>query len=560
VSVLARFLPAAIVVAALSIGGVAAAADEAGTAAATPAPGANAPVKIGRPAEPRSAGTVVLFNRPIVVFRAPFLGIPPTERAAAAHDRIVTLLGQGGPGKVEVEHLEPGDAIKIDGTFAFLLTRDDVDRLRGETFETLVGNAVHALEKTIAETKEARDGRLMLIAAGWAAGATVVYVFLLWGLRRIGRAVTRRMLLLADSTAGQIRIGGSEVLQRERTLVLVRRLLQIGFWAFVLLLTYEWFGYVLSRFPYTRPWGEQLNSFLVNAIVDVLTSVAAAMPDLLIAITIFFAARGVTGMLTRFFDGVQSGRIEVAWIDADSARPTRRLAAFAVWVFALVMAYPYIPGSGTEAFKGLSVLVGLMVSIGASGIIGQAASGLILMYTRTFRPGEYVRVGDNEGTIIEMGMFTTRLRTGLGEELTLPNSLVLGTVTRNYSRAVKGPGFVLDTTVTIGYDAPWRQVHAMLVEAAHRTQGVLADPPPRVFQTALSDFYVEYRLVCQAIPTEPRPRAEVLSSLLANVQDVFNEHGVQIMSPHYLGDPAQQKVVPKERWYATPAAPPESAG
>jgi small-conductance mechanosensitive channel len=560
VSVLARFLPAAIVVAALSIGGIAAAADEAGTAAATPAPGANAPVKIGRPAEPRSAGTVVLFNRPIVVFRAPFLGIPSTERAAAAHDRIVTLLGQGGPGKVEVEHLEPGDAIKIDGTFAFLLTRDDVDRLRGETFETLVGNAVHALEKTIAETKEARDGRLMLIAAGWAAGATVVYVFLLWGLRRIGRAVTRRMLLLADSTAGQIRIGGSEILQRERTLVLVRRLLQIGFWAFVLLLTYEWFGYVLSRFPYTRPWGEQLNSFLVNAIVDVLTSVAAAMPDLLIAIAIFFAARGVTGMLTRFFDGVQSGRIEVAWIDADSARPTRRLAAFAVWVFALVMAYPYIPGSGTEAFKGLSVLVGLMVSIGASGIIGQAASGLILMYTRTFRPGEYVRVGDNEGTIIEMGMFTTRLRTGLGEELTLPNSLVLGTVTRNYSRAVKGPGFVLDTTVTIGYDAPWRQVHAMLVEAAHRTQGVLADPPPRVFQTALSDFYVEYRLVCQAIPTEPRPRAEVLSSLLANVQDVFNEHGVQIMSPHYLGDPVEQKVVPKERWYSAPAAPPESAG
>jgi small-conductance mechanosensitive channel len=178
------------------------------------------------------------------------------------------------------------------------------------------------------------------------------------------------------------------------------------------------------------------------------------------------------------------------------------------------------------------------------------------MYTRTYRPGEYVRLGEHEGTVVEMGMFTTRLRTGLGEELTLPNSLVLGAVTKNYSRTVRGRGFILDTAVTIGYDAPWRQVHAMLIEAALRTEGVLADPAPHVFQTALSDFYVEYRVVCQALQTEPRPRAEVLSALHGNVQDVFNEHGVPIMSPHYLGDPAQEKIVPKARWYAAPAAPP----
>jgi len=178
------------------------------------------------------------------------------------------------------------------------------------------------------------------------------------------------------------------------------------------------------------------------------------------------------------------------------------------------------------------------------------------MYTRTFRPGEYVRIGDNEGTVVEMGMFTSRVRTGLGEELTLPNSFILASVTRNYSRAVKSAGFILDTTVTIGYDAPWRQVHAMLIEAARRTEGVLGEPKPRVYQIALEDFYIEYRLVCQAIPSEPRPRAEVLSALHANIVDVFNEHGVQIMSPHYLGDPAREKVVPPAKWYAAPAEPP----
>ncbi|MEO8303606.1 MAG: mechanosensitive ion channel domain-containing protein [Betaproteobacteria bacterium] len=554
---LARAAFAALVVFTVAVSGAAFAADDGSARRVASDAAAAKPetVKIGRTPSLRSEDTVVIFNRPIVTFRAPFLGISPEDRAKAAHQRVVEVLERGGPGAVSVESLEPGDAVKVDGMLAFMLTRDDADKLSGETFAETVRNAVRALERTIGETQEARDGRRMLMAALWAMGATLVYVLLLWVLRRVGHAVTGRMLEVADSTAGQLKIGGSAFVQRERAQRFVRRLLQLGFWVFVLLLTYEWFGYVLSRFPYTRPWGEHLNSFLVNAIVDVLTSVAGAMPDLLIAIAIFFVARGITGMLKGFFDGVQAGRVRVAWLDADSARPTRRLAAIAVWIFALVMAYPYIPGSGTEAFKGLSVLVGLMVSIGASGIVGQAASGLILMFTRTFRPGEYVRVADHEGTIVELGMFTSRLRTGLGEELTLPNALVLGSVTRNYSRVVKGHGFVLDTVVTIGYDAPWRQVHAMLIEAARRTEGVLADPAPRVYQTALADFYVEYRLVCQAIQTDPRPRAEVLSNLHGNVQDVFNEHGVQIMSPHYLGDPTESKLVPKDKWYAAPAGP-----
>ena len=172
---------------------------------------------------------------------------------------------------------------------------------------------------------------------------------------------------------------------------------------------------------------------------------------------------------------------------------------------------------------------------------------------RHLRIGEYVRVADHEGTVTEMGAFTTRIRTGLGEELTLPNALVLGTVTKNYSRAVQGRGYVVDTVLTIGYDTPWRQVEAMLVEAAKRTPGVLAHPAPLVFQTALSDFYPEYRLVCQASPKEPRPRAVVLSVLHSHIQDVFNEYGVQIMSPHYRSDPAEAKVVPQQAWHTAPA-------
>ena len=174
------------------------------------------------------------------------------------------------------------------------------------------------------------------------------------------------------------------------------------------------------------------------------------------------------------------------------------------------------------------------------------------------KTGEFVRVGDHEGTVTRMGMFTTTIRTGLGEELTLPNSMITGTVTKNYSRAVQGPGFIVDTVVTIGYDTPWRQVEAMLIEAARRTSGILHAPAPKVFQTALSDYYPEYRLVAQAKPSEPRPRAEVMSMLHANIQDVFNEYGVQIMSPHYMMDPPTEKIVKPEDWHKPPAKPEKS--
>jgi len=197
-----------------------------------------------------------------------------------------------------------------------------------------------------------------------------------------------------------------------------------------------------------------------------------------------------------------------------------------------------------------------MISLGASNLVGQAASGLILTYGRVYRKGEYVQLANQEGTVTEMGMFATRIRTGLGEELTISNTSILAGTTKNYSRTVQGAGYVVDTTVTIGYDTPWRQVHAMLIDAALRTEGILTQPAPQVFQTALSDWYPVYRLVCQAVPEEPRPRALVLSALHANIQDVFNTFGVQIMSPQYIADPAHPKTVPPAQWAPPPAAEP----
>jgi small-conductance mechanosensitive channel len=192
-----------------------------------------------------------------------------------------------------------------------------------------------------------------------------------------------------------------------------------------------------------------------------------------------------------------------------------------------------------------------MVSLGASGVVGQAAGGFILTYSRAVRDGEWVRVGEVEGAVMGVGVFSTKIRTYNEEEVSIPNSVVLGTMTRNFSRPAAGVGSVLETSVTIGYSAPWRQVHAMLREAAARPAELEREPPPEVLQTSLSDFYVQYSLRVRL--RKPLPRPAVLSALNANVQDVFNEYGVQIMSPHYIFDPPAPVVVPKERWFEPPA-------
>lgn len=502
------------------------------------------------------ASTLHYFNRPVFTFRGALSGVSAADRTQRAAARLREQLDSQGPHRVSQKPDAMGVLVQIDGATTFVVTANDVDVLQQETLEASAQRAAQALDLVIAESREARDWQAMVRALGWSALATALALALAWVLRRGHAALARRLVTLSEWHSRKLQWGGVELLQRERAAAVVRKLLNGVHSLVLLLLVYEWLSFVLARFPFTRVWGETLNSYLLNLLGLIGNAIVGAVPGLFTAVVIFYLARAATGMLHRFFDRIQQGEHSLAWLDADVAVPTRRITTAVVWLFALAMAYPYLPGAQTEAFKGLSVLVGLMISLGASNLVGQAASGLILTYGRVFRRGEYVRIADQEGTVTEVGMFATRIRTGLGEEVTISNSTILGSTTKNYSRAVQGEGYVLDTTVTIGYDTPWRQVHAMLEEAAARTEGVLASPEPQVFQTALSDWYPVYRLVCQAVPSEPRPRALLLSALHANIQDVFNTYGVQIMSPQYIADPQAPKQVPPDQWYPAPAQAP----
>lgn len=317
----------------------------------------------------------------------------------------------------------------------------------------------------------------------------------------------------------------------------------------------EWLRFVLGQFGFTRPWADAMTGWMLDLLRGWGHSIAGALPGLFAAILIFLLARLLTHTVSLTFRGVAEGRFQLFGIDQVLAEPTRKLVNVVIWLFALAMAYPYLPGSDTDAFKGLSVLVGLMVSLGASGIVGQAAGGFTILYSRTMSVGDYVRSGEVEGVVLQIGLFTTRLRTIAGVEVSIPNNVVLGGQLHNFSRHPDGPGMWMETGVTIGYDTPWRQVHRLLLAAASRTPGVAREPAPFVLQTALSDFYVDYRLRVRV--DDPLRRFAVLSELHAQIQDAFNAAGVQIMSPNYEADPDRPKLVPREHWDGLPV--PEAA-
>ncbi|MFO1406819.1 MAG: mechanosensitive ion channel [Steroidobacteraceae bacterium] len=517
---------------------------------ATPSAGAADPpivVTDSPPAELKVA------NRVVSVMRADVFGATPAERAEAARERLGVIIEKGGPLQVSTQAVPEGVAIQVDGRTVFRVLGEDVDSEAGQSLATASADAAANLRKALAEIREAEDARVVARAAGHAVLATLALALVVWLLHRGYRWIVHRLHGFAQrrmakylppwtgEVVGEAALGGLFTLP-----------VRIIWMLIVLLLTYQWAGFVLRRFPYTRPLGEELRDNLFDALGRVGAAVLEAVPGLLFALLIFLIARITVRAVRAFFNGVERGHIRIAAIDETTARPTGRLVTLGIWLFAMVAAYPYIPGTDSEAFKGIGVFVGLMMSIGASGVVSQVVSGLMLMYTRALRPGEFVRIGETEGIVKSVGFLATRIETVLHEEINVPNSIIAGNVTRNYSRLASEGGIWMPTKVTIGYDTPWRQVRAMLLAAAARTDGVQKDPPPRVHQTALLDFYVEYTLIVSL--ETPIGRMAIMDRLHGNIQDAFNEHGVQIMSPNYEADPQSPKVVPKEKWFEPPAS------
>jgi small-conductance mechanosensitive channel len=458
---------------------------------------ANSINKTGLATNADAAGQNIFFpltygNRTIFEFHATMDGYSPAERRAAAAVRLNTILQSAQTMVVTTQALNGGVQILLDGKPLFVIGEEDVLTIRGETLEIAASRAVTELRQALYETTVLTSKGQMLKAAGLAGGLTLVFVLVVWLTRKLSLWLQMRIAKLAAAKAEKVR---SRELRRAglRSLVSVlRTFFNLGSWLFIAFVTYTWFIQVMRCFPYLRPWGEYLHLHITNAEVSLGRSLLLAVPGALIVVVIVLAARLVSQIVKNLFAPVEEGDVESQLFDVHTASTTRRIVVFLIWVSAVVVAYPYIPGSDSPAFKGMTVFIGLVVSLGSSNLMSQVAGGLVLIYSRAFRPGDYVRFGEVEGTVVSVGITSTFIQTTKNEELHIANNVLLGGSIKNYSRLAGTDGLLLPTKVTIGYSTPWRQVHAMLVEAARRTPGLLAEPRPFVLQTALSDFYVEY--------------------------------------------------------------------
>jgi small-conductance mechanosensitive channel len=493
-------------------------------------------------------GRVMFWNREIVVVRAELEGQTPAERAAGIERRLARLSETETGEALRVEHATMGEhtgvMVLADGVL-FALVPGDLEE--GDTLDAASARAIANLQEALRARAEQRRLPLLLRAIAFSVLATAVLI----ALSRLLLRGHRRVLAQLDRTRERSGLLGSAAI---RPFVVAAQFTVVRgvIWLLQLALLYAWLTFVLRQFPYTSPWGDQLGGFLIALGTKLARGALAALPGLFTVFVIFMLARIVVRVVRALLAQVESRTIEVAWLEPETARATRRIAEIVIWAFALTVAYPYIPGSSSDAFKGVSVFLGLVISLGSAGIANQIMSGFVAIYSRALRPGEYVRVGEIEGVVREVGMLSTKIETRRREEITIPNAVLVSHTTTNFSRLAKGEGAVVDTSVTIGYDAPWRQVHSLLLLAAERTAGVLREPAPFVLQRALSDFYVEYVLRFRI--ERPEERAQILSALHAQIQDAFNEFGVQILSPHFEGQPAEPAVVPRARWFAAPAA------
>lgn len=482
-------------------------------------------------------------------------GRPARERADAIQARIVAAAQDPDFDPAQLKVVESPEASRIQAGERLIMGVFDADA----GLEQMNRQALADVQKNVvadAITRYRADRAPDKIRGGLKALAVATAVFLgaVAALFLLAGAVERWMAGSVKPRVLAVHIKALGLLPGEQiwaSLAATGRALRF---LLLLLLAYLYAQYALDQFPSTRPVAQELAGYLLDPLRTMGSELLAELPSLMFLLVLIIVVRFVLRFLKFWFAAVASGALHVAGFEPQWAEPTYRLVRIGVVAFALVVAYPYIPGSGSEAFKGLSIFAGVLISIGSSSFISNYMAGYTLIYRRLFAVGDRVQIGDVVGEVLETRVQVTRLRTYKNEEVIIPNSTILNSVVTNYTKLAASRGLILHTSVGIGYEVPWRQVEGMLLTAAERTSGVLKEPKPFVLQTGLGDFAVTYEINAYVGSTEQI--AQRYDELHANIQDVFNEYGVQIMTPAYEGDPEVPKTVPREQWHAAPSRRP----
>ncbi len=516
------------------------------------ASGSTASVK--EQAEVQTTAPVVVDGRTLFELRG-VSSYSAEERAAETAKQIIAAAENTdlSTSMLRVETGEESHEIYI-GDQALLNVFEADARVESVQRSVLAEAKMEAIREAIDSYRKERSEEHLLQNSLYAILGTALFVGLIIGLRWSGRKLrtlfeTRYMIRLEEMEEKS-----HKVLRAEQLWGLISFTQRAAAILIVLLASYVYINSVLSLFPWTRAIGSTLLKYLMTPIKALGTGLLDFLPNFFFLLILFFFVRFLLGATQGLFSAIAKGRINYKGFDAEWAWPTYRIVRIMVIAFALVVAYPYIPGSDSGAFKAISLFIGVVISIGSSSFISNFIAGYMLTYRRAFKLGSIIKVGDVTGEVIETRILSTHLRTWKNEEVVLPNSMIVNGQVTNYSSRAKREGLILHTSVGIGYEVPWRQVKAMLLMAAKRTKGAASNREPFVRQKLLGDFGITYQI--NVYCDTPERMQAVYSELHENIQDVFNEHGVAIMTPAYVADPAEPKFVPREKWFEAPAVPP----
>lgn len=518
---------------------------------ATAQEGADAPLLEDISEEEVFVAPVIVDGEELFVLRG-FSALPAEKRAATVEMRILQVaeLPEFVELEYEVSAHEFGKAILVNGRLVTVTTDADAEY---EQIDLEVLAEVHAaaIREAIEQYREDRTNAARvesaLAAVAWTFAFVVLTVLFFKQRHRligwIENFTFGRFEALEEATNEMVK--GRAVARLAG--FAVNMLLWIGF----LFLVYYYLTFVLLAFAETRPFAQLLLTYVSQPIIDVILGFFGYLPNLITLAIIAVVTRYIIKGLRLVTENLETGAIELRNFEPHWIKPTFNIARVIVIAIAVVFAYPYIPGSDSQAFQGLTILAGIMVSLGSNTVVSNMMAGLFVIYRRSTNIGDRIKVGDQVGDVVEIKLMETLIKSVKNEMVSIPNAQLLNSEVVNYSRKIDGRGLLVHTTVGIGYEEPQDKVEAMLIEAASRTKDLKKSPPPFVLWSNLADFAINYQI--NAFTTRGSSLPRILSDLHRNIVDVFNENGVQIMTPSYEADPEELKI-PTQPWDGTLAS------
>lgn len=502
-------------------------------------------------------GFPVILGRDTLFYIYAKLGsFPPKERADALTQRLENLSKDYFFNEDSLKIINSDLTTDIMYKESVIKSVSEMDAIwENTTREKLADKYKVKIYEAVKRYRADNSVQALIRDTSMAIGVVLILALIIYFISRLFNWIRKRIETQKGSKIRGLKFRNYEILDTDREAAVLFSVLNILKWLLILILVYAALTILFGIFPWTGNLSGKLISYLLDPLKKILDSIWNYLPNLFTIAVVVIVFRYFLRLLAYFKTEIENGKLNIPGFFKDWANPTFQILRVLVLAFMLIVIFPYLPGSDSGIFKGVSVFLGVLFTFGSAGALGNVVAGLVLTYMRAYKIGDRIKIGEIKGDVLEKSLLVTRIRTIKNEIVSIPNSTVMNSHTTNYSSDALEHGLILHTSVTIGYDSPWRQIHDLLIQAALATDLIEKSPAPFVIQEKLDDFYVAYQI--NAYTKSPNQQDATYSLMHQHIQDTFNAAGVEIMSSHYSNiRDGNKSTVPSEHLpknYITPS-------